>query len=169
MANITARAGAMPAPAISNAPAIHQKSRMIPARAIPTNTTAIRVASAEGPMGTPPRASPPMIDPMAQIERMIPAWAPSWPKTETTATSTAAAAPINRKPTTVAKRTGGFFNTTPILFRLGGMVTVPSSRHERNQIPPAIRKTPATTMAQVVEICVAIKVVTTGPAIQMIS
>ena len=76
MANMTANAGAIPAPAISNAKAIHQKSRIAPAIAIPRNTTNIRAASAHGPMAKPPRESPPMMDPIAQMDRMMPASGP---------------------------------------------------------------------------------------------
>ena len=76
MANMTASAGAIPAPAISRAKAIHQKSRMAPAIAIPIKTTSMRAARAQGPIARPPSASPPMMDPIAQMERTIPASGP---------------------------------------------------------------------------------------------
>jgi hypothetical protein len=52
---------------------------------------------------------------------------PPWPKVATTAASTAAHAPMRRKPITVARRTTGFPRTLPNARRLRGMRTRPTS------------------------------------------
>ncbi len=99
----------------------------------------------------------------------MPASAPSWPNAATTPASTAAHAPMRRKPTIVASRTGGRASTTPKRRFERGMRTRPSSGEEMNQMPPTTIIAAASRMPQTVPIWVDTNVVTTGPTTQMIS
>ena len=166
---IAAIEGAVPSPATNRASASPQNPDTSTAATSPRVMTSKRAGRDQGLMGRCPIANPPIMEPRAEMARMIPPSSEPSPNQATTAASMAAREPISSRETRTMSSTEGFANTFPKRPVARGIRRPRTAGTRMNSIPPASWIPVTTRRAATVPRYTTSVVITTGPKTQMIS